>query len=132
MDKSWLFALLLLLSVNDLKAESPYQSNNFLVEEITEENFYSKTQERPTLIDFYAPWCGSCIIFEPTFVKIAQEMRERVIFYKVNIDTSWNLLEQYEIVSIPTLIFFKDGREINRHEGELPENSLKAFIYSNL
>jgi thioredoxin 1 len=83
---------------------------------------------RPTvLIDFYADWCGPCRMLAPTLEEIADE-REDILVGKINVDEAPAIAEQYGVMSIPTLIVFKDGREVTRLVGARPKaDILKAL-----
>ncbi|WP_213157463.1 thioredoxin family protein [Parachlamydia sp. AcF125] len=101
------------------------------IEEIGEQNFSIKIEKGYVVVEFFAHWCGSCQAFEPIFTKVAQDMQESVTFYKVDIDTSWSLVEQYGVENIPTLIIFRGGIEASRHASEMAEESLREFILAN-
>ncbi len=78
---------------------------------ITEENFENEVlnSDRPVIIDFYADWCGPCKMMSPIIDKIAEELGESVKVGKVNSDENMDLAEKYEIMSIPTIMIFKNG-----------------------
>lgn len=80
------------------------------------------------IVDFWAPWCGPCKTFGPTFQKVSKEFPLKALFCKVNTEDEQALGSRMSIRSIPTLIIFKDGKEINRISGALNENSLKEFL----
>lgn len=74
----------------------------------------------PVVVDFWAPWCGPCRAFAPTFAQIAQQLDGRVRFVKVNTETQQALAAQYGIRSIPTLMVFKQGHKVGELAGALP------------
>ena len=78
---------------------------------ITSENFESEVLQsnKPVVIDFYADWCGPCKMMSPIIDKIAEELGENVKVGKVNSDENMELAEKYGIMSIPTIMIFKDG-----------------------
>jgi thioredoxin 1 len=80
--------------------------------------------DRPMLVDFWAPWCGPCRALAPTVEQIAVEWAGRARVVKVNVDVSPNSAERFSVRAIPTLILFKNGREVERllgaaHKGEI-------------
>ncbi len=82
----------------------------------------------PVFVDYWAPWCGPCKMFGPTFEKVAQSFPLKALFTKVNTEKEPSLSSQVGIRSIPTLIVFKNGKEIERVSGALDERSLKDLI----
>ena len=78
---------------------------------ITEENFENEVlnSEIPVILDFYADWCGPCKMMSPIIAQIAEELRDSAKVGKVNSDENMNLTEKFEIMSIPTIIIFKNG-----------------------
>ena len=78
---------------------------------ITNENFEGEVlqSEKPVIIDFYADWCGPCKMMSPIIDKIAEELGENVKVGKVNSDENMELAEKYGIMSIPTIMIFKNG-----------------------
>ena len=88
------------------------------VKNLNNENFNAEILDRDgiAIVDFYADWCGPCKMMAPVIDKIAEENPELNVA-KVNVDESGELAAQFGIMSIPTLIVFKDGKEINRSLG---------------
>ena len=86
---------------------------------VTEENFETEVikSEKNVIVDFYADWCGPCKMMSPIIDSIADELGEIVKVAKVNTDENMNLAEQYGIMSIPTIIVFKNGEITNRFTG---------------
>ena len=80
-----------------------------------------------TVVDFFATWCGPCKMISPIIEKLANDMTN-VKFVKIDVDKHDDLARIYGIMSIPTLIFFKDGKEIKRHIGFINEDKIKEII----
>ncbi|MFM7678045.1 MAG: thioredoxin [Roseiflexaceae bacterium] len=71
----------------------------------------------PVLVDFWAPWCGPCRAVSPVIDELAQEYAGKINVVKVNIDEDAALSDTYDVQSIPTIVFFKDGEEVSRSSG---------------
>ncbi len=97
-------------------------SENELNEEVLQETI-------PTAVDFWAPWCGPCRIMSPLLDEIAKQYRGRIKVVKVNSDENPDLSSRYHIQGIPTLILFRDGREIDRLVGAAPKGHVLKFLH---
>ena len=86
---------------------------------LNNENFKTEVLEsnKVVLIDFYADWCGPCKMMSPVIDKIAEESDDRIKVCKLNVDDAQDIAVAYDVMSIPTLILFKDGTELNRLVG---------------
>jgi thioredoxin 2 len=82
----------------------------------------------PVVVDFWAPWCGPCKMMAPAFAQVAAELGTRARLAKVNTEEQPVLASQYGIRSIPTLVVFQGGRELDRMSGALDARRLHAWI----
>ncbi len=94
-----------------------------MVTEITNSNFESIAKgTKPTLVDFWAPWCGPCRMQGPIVEEVSRSIGDQANIGKCNVDEERDLATRFGIMSIPTLIIFKDGQEVERmvglHQGE--------------
>lgn len=80
--------------------------------------------EMPVLVDFWAPWCGPCVMLADTISEIAEEYKDKIAVAKVNVDANDTLAIKYGISSIPTLLLFKDGKVIEQSVGFKQKNEL--------
>ena len=99
------------------------------VAEVTDTNFQAEVIESgtPVLVDFWAPWCGPCRMVAPVLEEIASE-RDDVRVVKLNVDENQQTAAQFEVLSIPTMILFKNGQVAKKIVGAYPKRKLEAEL----
>lgn len=98
------------------------------MQELLEDNFKESLKLEPkAAVKFSAPWCPPCSILEPIFEKVSEDIKE-VAFFKVDIDFCPEVAISQNIESIPVIILYRNGKEINRVLGTQPETALKAWL----
>lgn len=101
-----------------------------MLKHANESNFQEMTGKGLVLVDFFATWCGPCRMLGPVLEDMAND-RDSIDIVKVDIDESMNLARQFGIMSVPTLILFKDGKVVAQTGGFQPKESLQQFIDEN-
>ncbi len=96
---------------------------------LTNDNFAKSIETGVSVVDFWAPWCGPCRMIEPAVKELSEEIPE-ANFYKVNVDEAQQIAVQFGVMSIPTIIIFKDGEVIDTTVGVVPKGHLKDKIKS--
>ena len=98
-----------------------------MLKKLNSSNFETEINSNTTLVDFYADWCGPCKMIAPFIEEIANE-RDDITVGKVNVDEDTELAIKYNVVSIPTLIIFKDGKEKSRIVGFRPKEAILSEL----
>jgi len=97
-----------------------------------QEKVLKKSLKTPMVVDFWASWCMPCQILGPILERMEKEYRNKFILAKVNIETNKELAEKYEIMSIPSVKMFRDGRIVAEFSGALAEEIVKEWLDRNL
>ena len=97
---------------------------------ITKDNFEAEVLKsaKPVLVDFWATWCPPCRRLAPVVAKLAEERADTLKVGKVDVDDQQELAAEFQIMSIPTLILFKDGKAVKQTMGSQPEEALVQFV----
>lgn len=101
-----------------------------VVIQLTDGNFKQEVlkSDKPVLVDFWAQWCSPCLIVAPTVEKIAVQYKEKLKVGKVNVDEASDTTSKYGVMSIPTLMVFKNGEIVNKVIGAVSKNELEEAI----
>lgn len=97
--------------------------------EVTDANIKELLAEgKPLVVDFWAPWCGPCKMMLPIVEELAQTYGDRINIGKMNVDENPDTCEDYGIMNIPTMLFFKNGELVNRHVGACRKPDLEKML----
>ena len=87
---------------------------------------------RLVIVDFWATWCGPCRMLSPLLDEVEEEMADKIVVVKVNVDDADEVAAQFRIMNIPTLLFFKGGQIVDKTVGAMPKSALVQRINANL
>ncbi|GBF74572.1 thiol reductase thioredoxin [Paenibacillus sp. 598K] len=99
---------------------------------LTKDNFKESIEKGVSVVDFWAPWCGPCKMQLPIVEELSTEMEGQAIVGKINVDEEPELASQFGVMSIPTLILFKDGQPVDKMVGLQSKDALKNKILGQL
>ncbi len=98
---------------------------NNCVEEISKNGFENRVNKPLAVVDFFAEWCMPCLMMSPVIEELAGKFKGKIEFCKVNIDENSDLTEKFNVMSVPCMIVFKKGKEVDRIIGAMPANVLE-------
>ena len=116
-------------SSEQINIKNEEEENKMEILKVTSENFESEVlqSDKPVLIDFYADWCGPCKMLSPIVDEVAEENTD-IKVVKINVDNAQDLAMKYQVMSIPTLVVIKDGKEVNRSVGLIDKADIISLI----
>ncbi|MEO8761588.1 MAG: thioredoxin [Bacteroidia bacterium] len=102
--------------------------------EITDANFESlvKNSDKLVLVDFWAEWCGPCRMVGPIVEELAKEYEGKAVIGKINVDNNPNVSMEFGVRNIPTILFFKNGKVVDKQVGAVPKAQLAAKLQAQL
>lgn len=98
------------------------------IKKFTEDTFNKEISSGVTLVDFYADWCGPCRMLTPVLEKVAKDVKGKATIAKLDIDHAQKVASSFQVTSVPTLILFKNGKEVGRLVGLRDADAIKEFI----
>ena len=100
---------------------------------VTDSNFEETVKKYPVVVvDCWAPWCGPCRMLSPTVDAMAKDYKGKVVFAKLNTDDNIGTASKFRIMSIPTLLYFKEGKLVDKSVGALPRPMLESQVNKHL
>ncbi len=111
-----------------------FKQSDIVAKVFTDENFETEVlkSSKVVLVDFWAPWCGPCQIMGPIVEKLAVEIGEKAVIGKLNVDENPKRAEEYQILSIPAILIFKNGTLVEQTLGVQSKDNLKTILAKHL
>jgi thioredoxin 1 len=107
-------------------------SDKGLIKHFTDNGFDTEIKHGVTLVDFHANWCGPCRTLAPVLEQVAKDVKGKAVIGKIDIDSEQKTATHFQITSVPTMILFKNGKEVGRLVGLRTADAVKDFIQSAL
>lgn len=102
------------------------------ISNVTDQNFAGEIGSGLVLVDFWAPWCGPCKMIAPVLEEVDSEMGDQVKIVKLDVDQNPETSAKYGVMSIPTLLVFKDGEQVDKVVGYQPKENLVSLLQNHL
>lgn len=102
------------------------------ISNVTDQNFAGEIGSGIVLVDFWAPWCGPCKMIAPVLEEVDSEMGDQVKIVKLDVDQNPETSAKYGVMSIPTLLVFKDGEQVDKVVGYQPKENLVSLLQNHL
>ena len=99
---------------------------------ITRENLAQETDNKMTVIDFWAPWCGPCKIMDPVLEAMEVKFGDRIHFGKMNVDNNEDVAKQYKVMGLPSIVLFKNGKAVEKVTGVYPKEKMAHYLNRKL
>ncbi|WP_462412431.1 thioredoxin [Neobacillus sp. Marseille-QA0830] len=102
------------------------------ISHVTDQNFATETSDGLVLVDFWAPWCGPCKMIAPVLEELDAEMGEKVAIKKLDVDENPQTASNFGVMSIPTLLVFKNGEVVDKVVGFQPKDALAGVLQKHV
>lgn len=103
-----------------------------MAEILNNNNFEAELENGIVVVDFFATWCGPCKMLAPVFEELGNEMNQSAKFVKVDIDQSMEIARKFMVSTVPTMMIFKDGKQVDTMVGFMPKNAIKAKVEAHI